>query len=240
MSGARLSGPPRGSIRFGWAQIALGAALIACAAWLGGPAWILVWPAVAVMIVGLGYLGLGPGGFGKRPDGSLRLPHFVLLLPYHVVAWLRMHWDAFRHREDAWNQVADGVYLGRRVPVHRLPPRTEVVVDLTAEMPAPRGITDAGRRYVCVPALDTGVPDAGEFDRTLREIASVDAFIYVHCAAGHGRSATFAAALLIARGLARDVDEAEGALKRARPLVHLHRQQRELVSRFARTLPRER
>ena len=88
-------------IRFGWLQVILGAALVACAAWIGGAAWALTWPAAAVIAVGLGYLGLGPGVFGKRADGTLRAPHFVLLLPYHAVAWLRVRWDAWRKREDA-------------------------------------------------------------------------------------------------------------------------------------------
>lgn len=219
-------------MRFGWLQVLLGLALIACAAWLGGPAWALAWPAIAVTAVGLGYLGLGPGVFGKRADGTLRAPHFLLLLPYHVVAWLRVRWDAWRHREDPWHEVAPGLFLGRIVEAHALPPGTRVVVDLTSEFPASAATRD-GRDYHCLPTLDTSVPRYADFARLARLVAAHEGPIYVHCAAGHGRSATFAAAILIARGEASEVDEAEAKLRATRPTVHLHRGQRAMVQRFA-------
>ncbi|UJR79765.1 dual specificity protein phosphatase family protein [Sandaracinus amylolyticus] len=222
-------------MRFGWFQVVLGLLLIGCAGWIGGPAWALTWPALAVIAVGLGYLGLGPGVFGKRDDGTLRTPHFVLLFPYHVVAWMRVKWDAWRRREDAWNEVAPGLYLGRIVGAEGLPPGTRVVVDLTSEFACGAAMRD-GRDYHCLPALDTSVPRYSDFARLARAIAAHEGPVYVHCAAGHGRSATFAAALLIARGQAGDVDEAEAKLREARPTVHLHRGQRAMVQRFAEEL----
>lgn len=217
-------------------QVVLGLALLACAAALGGIAWLLAWPAVAVITVGLGYLGLGPGVFGKRPDGTLDLARFALLFPYHVVAWLRVQWDALLLREDPWNLVAPGLYLGRMVSRESdLPAGVRVIVDLTSELAIP-GSVRAGRRYHCLPTLDTSVPQAAPFGALARALRDEPGPIYVHCAAGHGRSATFAAALLIARGLAPDVDRAEAMLKEKRPRVHLHRGQRALVGSFAREL----
>jgi hypothetical protein len=221
-----------GRLRFGWAQIALGAGLFGAAGVLGGPAWVVAWPATAVFVVGLGYLGLGPGVFGKRADGSLHPLTSVILLPYHVVAFLRMHWDALRHREPPWHLVADGLYLGRRTPRAALPPGTRVVVDLTAEMPSIAGL-GPDVRYHVLPTLDATAPSPEPFARLVSALAEEPGPIFVHCAAGHGRSATFAAALLTARGLARDAAEAEALLQRARPLVHLHREQRALVDSFA-------
>ncbi|GAB4203469.1 MAG: hypothetical protein OHK0013_17600 [Sandaracinaceae bacterium] len=221
-----------GRIRFGWAQVALGVGLFGAAGALGGAAWVVAWPAIAVVIVGLGYLGLGPSVFGKRPDGSLHPLTSIVLLPYHVVAFLRMHWDALRHREAPWHLVADGLYLGRRTPRAGLPPGTRVVVDLTAEMPRIAGL-GPDVRYHVLPTLDATAPAPEAFASLAWSLATEPGPIFVHCAAGHGRSATFAAALLTARGLARDAAEAEAVLRRARPLVHLHREQRELVDRFA-------
>jgi hypothetical protein len=221
-----------GRIRFGWAQIALGVCLFGAAGVLGGPAWIVAWPATAVFVVGLGYLGLGPKVFGKRADGSLRPLQSVILLPYHVVAFARMHWDALRHREDPWHLVSDGLYLGRRTSRSALPPGTRIVVDLTAEMPRIEGL-GSEIRYHVLPTLDATAPTPEPFVRLVSALVDEPGPIFVHCAAGHGRSATFAAALLTARGLARDAAEAEAILKRSRPLVHLHREQRALVDRFA-------
>jgi protein-tyrosine phosphatase len=213
----------------------LGVLLAMSAVWLGGSAWVLVWPAIAVTTVGLGYLGLGPAVFGKRHDGTLKAPHFVLLLPYHVVAWLRVQWDAYRHAEDPWHEVAPGLFLGRIVQAHALPKNTRVVVDLTSEFPASAALRE-GRVYHCLPTLDTSVPDYDEFAKLARLVATHEGAIYVHCAAGHGRSATFAAAVLIARGQAHDVSAAEAKMRAVRPTVHLHRGQRALVERFTREL----
>jgi hypothetical protein len=219
-------------IRFGWAQIALGLGLLGSAGALGGPAWAVAWPAVAVLVVGVGYLGAGPAVFGKRADGTLHPVSRVVLLPYHLVAFVRMHWDAWRHAEAPWHRVAEGLYLGRRPPRDALPPGTRVVVDLTAEMPRIEGL-GADVRYHVLPTLDATAPSYEPFAQLAEELASEPGAIFVHCAAGHGRSAAFAAALLVARGLAADAREAEAQLRRARPLVRLHREQRELVDRFA-------
>lgn len=224
-----------GRIRFGWAQIVLGLALLGCAGWLGGPAWIIAWPALSVMIVGGGYLGAGPRVFGKRADGTLHPVTSVVLLPYHVVAYVRMHWDAVRHLEAPWHRVAEGVYLGRRTPRAKMPSDARVVVDLTAELPRIAGLP-ADVRYHVLPTLDTTAPAYEPFAALARRLVDEEGPIFVHCAAGHGRSAAFAAALLVARGVARDASEAEAALKLVRPLVHLHREQREVVDRFARSL----
>ncbi len=219
-------------IRFGWAQISLGAVLLARAAWPGGLAWIVAWPAIAVIAVGIGYLGLGPGVFGKRAHGTLRAPHLVLLLPYHVVAALRVRFDALMAREVPWNEIAPGIFLGRIVGPSALPPGIRVVVGLTSGFHVPAAMR-RGRDYYCLPALDTSVPEYADFARLARTIAEHEGPIYVHCAAGRGRSATFAAALLIARGHARSVDEAEALLRGKRPRVRLHGAQRAMVERFA-------
>jgi hypothetical protein len=218
--------------RFGLFQLTLGLALFAAAGALSGPAWVVAWPALSVGVVGLGYLGLGPGVFGKRADGSIALPNLVVLFPYHVVAWARLRWDALRRREDPWNEVAPGVFLGRRLTdVAELPPGTTAVIDMTAEFRAMPGLEP--RKYRTLPTLDAAAPEYASFSSLARWAAAHDGPLYVHCAAGHGRSAALAAAVLVLRGHAEDGAAAEERLKRARPLVHLHRPQRALVDRLA-------
>lgn len=218
---------------FGLLQVGLGLVLFALAYAIGGAAWLLAWPAWSVALVGLGYLGLGARVFGKRAhDGRLTPWIVVLLLPYFAVAWalwqLKSRWGG----ERPWDEVAPGVRLGRR-PLSRaeLPPDTACVVDLTSEFP--RACPELGLRYVCLPTLDTSVATDDELAALVESLAEDEGPLFVHCAMGHGRSATVAAALLIRRGLCDSVDEAIRTLKQARPKVRLHGVQRATVERLA-------
>eukprot|EP00008_Paramoeba_atlantica_P003299 CAMPEP_0201476546 /NCGR_PEP_ID=MMETSP0151_2-20130828/1733_1 /ASSEMBLY_ACC=CAM_ASM_000257 /TAXON_ID=200890 /ORGANISM="Paramoeba atlantica, Strain 621/1 / CCAP 1560/9" /LENGTH=107 /DNA_ID=CAMNT_0047856951 /DNA_START=578 /DNA_END=901 /DNA_ORIENTATION=+ len=50
--------------------------------------------------------------------------------------------------------------------------------------------------------------------------------IFIHCAFGHGRSATFAAAWLILKNHVSDAEGAEALMKRGRATVHINAIQR--------------
>ena len=58
-------------------------------------------------------------------------------------------------------------------------------------------------------------------EAVLDQLADAEGPLYVHCAAGHGRSAMLAATLLVRRGHAEDVDAAVALMQRARPGVRL-------------------
>lgn len=220
-------------MRFGLFQVLLGAGLIGAAYVVSGPAWVVAWPALSVGVVGLGYLGVGARVFGKRDDGTIAPANLALLFPYHVVAWLRLRLDALRAREDAWNEVAPGLFLGRRLTsAEELPPATAAVIDMTAEFRATPGVRDRCV-YRTLPTLDTGAPAYASFAELARWAAAHPGPVYVHCAAGHGRSAALAAAVLVLRGHASDAKEAEAQLQKARPLVWLHHAQRRLVDQIA-------
>jgi protein-tyrosine phosphatase len=197
---------------------------------LGGPGWLLLWPALSFLVVAAAYAGLGPGLLGKRPDGRIAWWAAAPLLPYLIITWGL--WRLLRSfsREPCCQEVAAGLWLGRRPLPEDLPPDIDLVVDLTAEFPEPRGVRD-GRTYLCLPTLDTLAPDEGAFGELVRRVARWPGRAYVHCASGHGRSATVAAAVLIVRGLARDAKEAEALLRRVRPGVRLKKAQRELLAK---------
>ncbi len=219
-------------MRFGVMLCSLGVLLAGAAVWLGGPALLVLWPATSAFVVGLGYLFFGPSVFGKREDGSLSPLMLALLFPYHVAAWIRLRWNA-RDGRPPFDEVAPGVYLGRRlVDATELPRDVRLVVDLTAEFRVTRGLT-GHYDYLALPTLDTTVPPYDAFARLVERTAAHAGPIYIHCAAGYGRSAAVAAAVLVARGLATDVDDAQAKLRAARPKVWLHPGQRAHVIRFA-------
>jgi protein-tyrosine phosphatase len=197
---------------------------------LGYWGWALLWPALSFVIVAAAYAGLGPTVFGKRPDGRLAGWAVALLLPYLVLTWALWRWLRRLGKEPCCHEVAPGLWLGRRPLPDEVPAGVDLVVDLTAEFPEPRGVCD-GRTYLCLPTLDTLAPDERAFGELVRRVAGWPGTVYVHCASGHGRSATVAAAVLIARGLAGDVNEAEAMLRRARPGVRLKKAQRELLAK---------
>jgi protein-tyrosine phosphatase len=105
------------------------------------------------------------------------------------------------------------------------------VVDLTAEFFAARGVR-SGRDYLALPTLDGTAPDEVRFRTLLASLADHPGPVYIHCAAGYGRSALLAAALLLARGLAADARQAEARLREVRPGVRLKPPQRRLLRRL--------
>lgn len=221
-------------MKFGAFQVALGLGLMAAPLVVGWPGVVFVWPGLAVLIVGIGYLGRGPAVFGKTArDGKLSPVALVVLWPYVLVAWTLWQLKSRLYDEAAWHEVAPGLRLGRRPrSAGEIPPGTRCVVDLTSELP--RACPEVQvERYVCVPTLDTSVPADAELAALIDTLASEPGPMFVHCAMGHGRSATVAAALLIRRGLARDVDDAIAKLQAVRPRVHLHGVQRAALLRLA-------
>jgi hypothetical protein len=212
-------------MKMGLQFLFLGVALGAIGALAGQRAWILAWPALAAFVVAAGYFGLGGRVLGKRDDGTLSLPIAALMLPYLALAWAI--WRVLRRVTGVApsNRVAPGLTIGRRLLAHELPPETTLIVDLTAEFTEPADVRE-GRVYRALPTLDGWVPAAGEFLRLVDEVAAFEGEVFVHCAAGHGRSACFMAAVLVRRGLASDVEDAERLLRAVRPTVGLGRHQR--------------
>lgn len=107
-----------------------------------------------------------------------------------------------------------------------------MVVDMTAEFHEPESVR-TGRTYLCVPTLDTSVPSLEDFQALIHAIARFPEPVYVHCALGHGRSATVVIAALMATGNAASVEEAERIVKRARPGVGISAAQRRLLQQWS-------
>jgi protein-tyrosine phosphatase len=207
---------------------AFSAYLIVLAAYLGGLAWLLLWPALSFLLIAAAYAGLGPGVCGKRPDGGLAWWAVLLLFHYLLLTWGVWHLQRLLSREPACNEVVPGLWVGRRPLARELPPGTDLVVDLTSEFPEPRGVV-VGRSYVCLPTLDALAPPVAQMRELVKQVAAWPGTALVHCAAGHGRSALVAAAVLLARGLAADPKEAQQLVRKARPGVSLNRPQRRLL-----------
>lgn len=211
-------------MKYGILFLTLGLILAAEAFSLGRVGWLLLWPALSFGIVGCAYLGLGPGVFGKRSDGTMAWYAVATLGPYLVLTWLTWHAVRVISSEDCWNEVAPGLFIGRRPLAGELPKEITLVVDLTAEFFECRAVRE-GRRYVAAPMLDTGVRSERDFQDLVHQIVSWPGSVYIHCAQGHGRTGTVAAAVLLAIGRCATVDEAVTRLEAARPRLTIGREQ---------------
>ena len=206
----------------------LGACLVGLAVQTSGWGWLWLWPACSTLLVALGYAGAGARVFGKQRHGGYPAWAWALHGPYMVTTlsiWHLLRWTV---PENAADEVAPGIWVGRRPFESEIAPSIKWVIDLTAEFWVARRVK-AGREYVCYPTLDAHVNSETTFADTARHVAGLSGNLYVHCAQGHGRSAALVAAVMIARGLAMDVEEAERRMVEARPGVGLKPVQRALV-----------
>jgi protein-tyrosine phosphatase len=194
----------------------LGAALcLGLAAGLGGWAWLLLWPAGALLLVGLTYAQGSTAVFQKH-EGHLSWAARTLLAPYLIGAWWSSRW--LTRREAAGAEVAPGIWLARapsRTDWQHLP--YNAVLDLTAEFDC--GPPAGPRPYRNVPLLDLVAPSVAELAQA---VAALDALashrpVLVHCALGYSRAAVVVAAWLLHHGTAATVAEALAQVRIARP-----------------------
>ena len=193
---------------------------------------ILWWPAAILAAAWVVYLFDAPRAFGKRADGSLPLYAWLVWWPVFVFQWIGHELARSVTSEPVANEVAPGVWVGRRPRRHELPAGIAIVVDLCAEMPAAAGVRD-GREYVTVPTLDARTPLPSELVAIVDRVQAAGGPAFIHCAFGHGRSATVAAAVLVRRGL-YTLDTVEAAMKAVRPRIGLNRRQRAALAAASR------
>jgi hypothetical protein len=198
---------------------------------LGGFWWLLAWPGTSFAIVASAYLRMGPRVFGKRSDGTMAWYAVIPLLPYLLLTWLMWHVVRMTTREDCCNEAAPGLFVGRRPLAGDVPPAVAMIVDLTAEFPECRAVR-TGRQYVSFPMLDAGTAREDDFAAVVDRVASSNGPIYIHCAQGHGRTGTLAAAVMVVSGQAATADEAIRRLREVRPHLDLSRKQAAFVRRI--------
>lgn len=193
--------------------------------------------AVAFSGVGLAFAFIGHRAFLKKSNGQLSLLSYLLYWSYHLLNWFSLLVFRRSRNENAFDKIDENVYLGCRLGQSDRQDIEELgiksVLDVTcefSEIPALRQLS-----YRCIPVLDTRAPSlellkAGA--EWIRE-ESAKGPIYVHCALGHGRSATFVAAYLLLTGKAHTPQEAIDKIKTFRPEVGLQAEQIALLEKVA-------
>jgi hypothetical protein len=193
--------------------------------------------AVAFGGVALGYGVIGPRVFGKR-DAKLRWWSWFLFWPYFALNGLSLWLFRRASHENICDEIVPGLWLGCRLwpRDEQQLPKIHAVLDLTAEF-AEVGFLQQVPHYLCVPVLDTTAPTLEELSSGLQFLQTHQQNpVYVHCALGHGRSATFIAAYLLAVGQAKNIEEALSHLRNIRPGVDLHTPQKNLLEQYSLSL----
>ena len=218
-------------MKYGIMLILLGVTQLVFARDAGSLSWFLCWSGGSWILAGCAYGIVGARVFGKREDGRLAWWSVLLLFPFLAETWLLWHLQSLLTSEPHHVEVAPGIWLGRRCGGNQLPSGVKLVVDLTAEFAEP-GSVRTGRSYLCVPTLDASVPSPEAFRDLIQAITVCQEPVYIHCALGHGRSATVVVAALVARGNAATLEEAEHMVKRARPGIKINPIQRNLLKQW--------
>jgi hypothetical protein len=188
--------------------------------------------------VASGYGALGPSVFGKR-GARLRWWSWLLFWPYFALNYLSLWLFRRTSRENAADEIAPGLWLGCRLwpRDEKQLPQIFAVLDLTAEF-AEVTFLQKAPHYLCVPVLDTTAPTIEELRHGIEFLQThlSQGAVYVHCALGHGRSATFVAAYLLKSSQAQTLEEALTRLKTVRPGVDLHSPQQSLLEEYFQSL----
>ncbi len=185
--------------------------------------------------VALGYGVLGSRVFGKS-GARMAAWSWLLYWPYFVLNYLSLWLFRRASKENPVDEIVPGLWLGCRLwpSDEKKLPTVLTVLDLTAEF-SEVAFLQMAPHYLCVPVLDTTAPNFEELKRGVEFLMTHHAqgTVYVHCALGHGRSATFVMAYLLASGHAKTIEEALSHLRKIRPGVDLHASQCSLLDEFS-------
>ncbi len=179
--------------------------------------WLL-WPALALVIVAIGYAGAGPAVFQKAADGRVTLAARLLLFP--VRAGARINAWAWTRRLRKAVPVGVNVFLGSH-PAAAETGDFASVVDLAAELERPRSVDC---RWVSLPCLDLVPADPAILDRAVLEIERMrkDGPVLVCCALGFQRSAEAVVRWMLLSGRAADRTDALALIAKAGRPIHVH------------------
>jgi hypothetical protein len=188
------------------------------AAWLSNnPASVLLWwSAISCCVLAFAYGARRPSlVMGKKSNGMGSLLWTAVNLPWLLFTWITWFVLAKTSREPAMSQISTtNIFISRWPFLSGDLKKFDVIIDLAAELP--RFYRFEGR-YESLPNLD-GV----ELINYLTESElNRDLLILVHCAQGHGRSASFVALLLGRLGQSESAEQSIASILSARPLARM-------------------
>lgn len=214
---------PRYAFVFGLLAVACGFFAIVATGPTNGFSLMFLYPGVSFLLMAAAYSGGGPKLLGKRPDGTRGWPYRFPLAPYLLLTRFSFLLYRWLGRHTAVGEVVRGLFLGRRLtPKEANRFAGAAVLDLAAEFSEapPLCIPD---RYLSLPVLDATASTADQLNIAVEWIAErlPHGPVFVHCALGHGRSATVVIAYLLHAGQVSSVRDGLRQVRHLRPGVGL-------------------
>lgn len=174
-----------------------------------GQHW-LWYPVASLVVMAISYIFNSPKlVMGKDKNGKINYFIVIINLPWLLFTYSIFAIQYFMSREDKANKIIKEIYIGC-YPCKKKAREYDYVIDLTSEFPSSQKY---GGKYSCLANLD-GINLSQYF---IPDDLSISDKILIHCAQGHGRSATYCSMLLIKMGLAKDCNEALTIIQKSRP-----------------------
>ena len=179
-----------------------------------------------------------PGIFLKNATGSLSIISYLIFLPYFILNAIALGLFRVFSQENALDEIVPNLYIGYRLWIvdyqQFISKGIKSTLDLSSEF-GEVGFIRTGQNYLCIPLIDTTAPTFNQLDEAISWITArlLEGPVFVHCALGHGRSATVVAGFLLKQGIVNDVKEAVAFIKAKRPGIGLHPKQLAILEKFA-------
>lgn len=196
---------------------------------------LFLYPAMSFALLAVAYGGVGPKLLGKRPDGGRWWWARLLFAPYLLLTRFSFVLYKLLGRHAAVCEVVPNLFLGRRLTAGEAERVAgAAVLDLAAEFSEARPLRRPDL-YLSMPVLDATAPSGEQFTFAVRWIADhlPHRPVYVHCALGHGRSASVVIAYLLHSGRVKDVRDGLRLVRQLRPGVGLSVSQRKALGRMS-------
>ena len=191
---------------------------------IDGMNFLLIYPILTGILLFLAYLTNRPNLIiGKNENGAYNKPLMLFSLPWLLITYTVWFITNYLSRENKVDKITDSIDIGC-YPFNVNHRKYDLIIDLTSEFPRAYKL-DAP--YLCLPNLD-GI--------NLKNIeipvnATRDSKILIHCAQGHGRSATYCSILMVKLGIVKNGLDALNIILKNRPGAKPSRIQYEQIKR---------
>ena len=179
---------------------------------------LLVWLSFSLLFLAIVYLFNEPEWLGKKQNGKIKVINLLLYLPCAIISYIVWHLQRIISQENPIDEIVENkIWCGRRILGSEFPNYIDTVIDLTSEFHEPGSIVEK-INYISIPLLDGIQPDNKIIEK-LKQLSPslLNKRIFIHCAQGHGRTATVTVFIMKYLNL---IDNLETGLKMILELRH--------------------